>query len=64
MPEPATFIITGLTFLLAGAVKGVIGLGLPSVSLALLTVAIDLPSAMALMLVPSFVTKPPQLGAG
>lgn len=45
------------TFLLAGTVKGVIGLGLPTVSLALLTVAFDLPSAMALLLVPSFVTN-------
>ena len=38
------------TFLLAGTVKGVIGLGLPTVSLAILTVAIDLPNAMALSL--------------
>jgi len=45
------------TFLLAGAVKGVIGLGLPTISLALLTVAVDLPNAMALLLVPSFVTN-------
>ena len=45
------------TFLLAGAVKGVMGLGLPTVSLALLTVAIDLPHAMALLLVPSFVSN-------
>jgi uncharacterized membrane protein YfcA len=45
------------TFLLAGTVKGVIGLGLPTVSLALLTVATDLTSAMALLLVPSFVTN-------
>lgn len=45
------------TFLIAGTVKGVIGLGLPTVSLALLTVAIDLPHAMALLLVPSFVTN-------
>ncbi|MCP4766807.1 MAG: TSUP family transporter [Gammaproteobacteria bacterium] len=45
------------TFLLAGTVKGVIGLGLPTVSLAILTVAIDLPSAMALLLVPSFATN-------
>ena len=37
----------------AGAVKGVIGLGLPTVSLALLTLALDLPTAMALLLVPS-----------
>lgn len=44
-------------FFLAGAVKGVIGLGLPTVSLALLTLALDLPTAMALLLVPSFVTN-------
>ena len=48
--------ITG-TFLVAGTVKGVIGLGLPTVSLALLTVALDLPTAMALLLAPSFVTN-------
>ena len=45
------------TFFIAGTVKGVIGLGLPSISLAFLTVLIDLPSAMALLLVPSFVTN-------
>ena len=45
------------TFFLAGAVKGVIGLGLPTVSLALLTVATDLTSAMALLLAPSFITN-------
>jgi len=50
------FAIVG-TFLIAGTVKGVIGLGLPTVSLALLTIIIDLPSAMALLLVPSFVTN-------
>ncbi|UCG11961.1 MAG: sulfite exporter TauE/SafE family protein [Deltaproteobacteria bacterium] len=57
MLDAATvFAIVG-TFLIAGTCKGVIGLGLPTVSLALLTVAIDLPSAMALLLVPSFVTN-------
>jgi uncharacterized membrane protein YfcA len=45
------------TFLLAGAVKGVTGLGLPTVSLALLTVALDMPTAMALLLIPSVVTN-------
>ena len=44
-------------FLLAGMVKGVIGLGLPTVSLAALTVAVDLPAAVALMVVPSAVTN-------
>jgi len=53
----ATVLIILATFLLAGTVKGVIGLGLPTVSLALLTVAIDLPSAMALLLVPSLLTN-------
>jgi uncharacterized membrane protein YfcA len=57
MFETTTILAIAGTFLLAGAVKGVIGLGLPTVSLALLTVAFDLPSAMALLLVPSFVTN-------
>ncbi len=57
MFDPFTILAVFGTFLIAGAVKGVIGLGLPTVSLALLTVAIDLPSAMALLLVPSFVTN-------
>ena len=57
MFETPILVAIAATFFLAGAVKGVIGLGLPTVSLALLTVAIDLPSAMALLLVPSFVTN-------
>ncbi|MCW5773582.1 MAG: sulfite exporter TauE/SafE family protein [Rhodospirillaceae bacterium] len=52
------------TFFLAGTVKGVIGLGLPTVSLGLLTVAIGLPQAMALLLLPSFVTNLWQALAG
>jgi len=38
-------------------VKGVIGLGLPTVSLALLTATLGLQPAMALMLAPSFTTN-------
>jgi uncharacterized membrane protein YfcA len=45
------------TFLLAGAVKGIIGLGLPTLSLGLLTAVLDLTTAMALLIVPSFVTN-------
>lgn len=52
-----TLLVLGLTFLLAGTVKGVIGLGLPTVSLALLAILFDLTSAMALLLVPSLVTN-------
>jgi hypothetical protein len=50
------FVVSG-AFFIAGAVKGVIGLGLPMVSLGLLTVALDLQTAMALLVVPSFVTN-------
>lgn len=64
MPETMTVLLVGGTFLLAGTVKGVIGLGLPSVSLALLTVAVGLPQAMALLLAPSFVTNLWQAAVG
>lgn len=57
MLDPMIIVTIVFVFVLAGAVKGVIGLGLPSVSLALLTVAIDLPSAMVLLLVPSLTTN-------
>jgi len=53
----STIAVIFITFLLAGAVKGVIGLGLPTVSLGLLTAALDLPTAMALLIVPSFATN-------
>lgn len=52
------------TFLFAGTVKGVIGLGLPAVSLGLLTASFGLEAAMALMLAPSFVTNAWQAVAG
>ena len=57
MIDSQTLLVVAATFLLAGTVKGVIGLGLPSVSLGILTAAIDLPTAMALLLAPSFVTN-------
>ena len=57
MFDPLTLTVIAGTFVLAGAVKGVIGLGLPTVSLAVLTVALDLPTAMALLIVPSLVTN-------
>src|SRR5690606_13714915 len=52
------------TFVLAGLVKGVIGFGLPTVAVALLTLTIGLKDAMALMLVPSLVTNLWQALAG
>ncbi len=64
MPEPQYIVIITLTFLIAGTVKGVIGLGLPTISLTLLTATIGLHPAMALMLVPSFVTNVWQAASG
>lgn len=64
MPDAFTLAAVTATFLLAGSVKGVVGVGLPTVSLALLTIALGLPQAMALMLVPAFVTNIWQAVAG
>lgn len=55
--DPASAALIAAVFLLAGAVKGVVGLGLPTVSLGLLTAAFDLTTAMALMVAPSFATN-------
>ncbi|MFQ5765120.1 MAG: sulfite exporter TauE/SafE family protein [Rhodospirillales bacterium] len=57
MWNPDYVLAVGLTFFAAGFVKGVIGLGLPTVSLALLTATVGLKAAMALLIVPSLVTN-------
>jgi uncharacterized membrane protein YfcA len=48
-------------FVLAGLVKGVVGLGLPTVSMALMALWLPPAEAAALLLVPSFVTNVWQL---
>ena len=53
-----------LTFLLAGFVKGVLGLGLPTVAMGLLGLAMAPAQAAALLVVPSLVTNLWQLFAG
>ena len=55
--QPENLAIIAAIFLLAGAVKGVVGLGLPTVSLGLLTVVFGLKGAMVLMIIPSFTTN-------
>lgn len=52
------------TFLVAGFVKGVIGLGLPTVAVGLLATVMSPAQAAALLIVPSFVTNIWQLLAG
>jgi len=57
-------VVATLTFLLAGFVKGVIGLGLPTVSMGLLSLVMAPAKAASLLIVPSFVTNVWQLAAG
>ncbi len=59
-----TIVIVCATFLFAGWVKGVVGLGLPTIALALLAATVGLKEAIALMLVPSMVTNVWQALAG
>ena len=62
--DPASAALIAAVFLLAGAVKGVVGLGLPTVSLGLLTATFDFTTAMALMVAPSFATNLLQAAVG
>lgn len=64
MWAPETLALVILTFVVAGMVKGVVGLGLPTISMAILTATLGLRDAMALMLVPSLATNIWQAVAG
>lgn len=55
--DPAVVALVCAVLLLAGTVKGVVGLGLPTVTLALLTATLGLDAAIAVMLAPSLVTN-------
>ena len=57
MTNYLTIIIIGITFFLAGGIKGVVGLGLPTISLALLAITFDLVTAIVLTLIPSLITN-------
>ena len=61
---PALTLLVLFTFLLAGAVKGVIGLGLPTIAMGLLGLAMSPAQAAALLIVPSTVTNLWQLAIG
>ena len=56
MFEPLLLLIAA-AFLLAGFVKGVIGLGLPTVSMGLLAVTMPPSQAIAIVIVPAIVTN-------
>jgi uncharacterized protein len=60
----ASLMVGGAAFLLAGFVKGVIGLGLPTVAIGLLGLVMAPTQAAALLVVPSLATNLWQLVAG
>ncbi len=52
-----SYILILLSFVIAGAVKGLIGLGFPTIILAILSLTIGVRDAMAIMLLPCFLTN-------
>ncbi|MBP2315869.1 sulfite exporter TauE/SafE family protein [Azospirillum soli] len=61
---PSLLAVVALAFLLAGFVKGMIGLGLPTVAMGLLGLVLAPAEAASLLIVPSLVTNVWQLAAG
>lgn len=57
MPDLNTLALVAAIFLLAGAVKGVVGVGLPTVAAGLMTAAVGLHEAVQLVIVPAFLTN-------
>jgi len=61
---PATLSLIGLAFMLAGMVKGIIGMGLPTVAMSVLGLLMGTPEAVALLALPTLVTNTWQLLGG
>ena len=57
MSDPSLLLLAVAVFLFAGTVKGLVGLGLPTIGLGALTLASDLHTAMALVLFPSLASN-------
>jgi len=62
--DASTFVLIMLVFLIAGTIKGVVGLGLPPVVLGLLTAMIGIYPAMVMVAMPAFVTNFYQAASG
>ena len=59
-----TFIVVALTFLFGGYVKGVIGVGLPTIAMGLLSLTMPPAQAAALLIAPTLATNIWQAAAG
>lgn len=64
MPDLATLLLVVAAFLGAGWVKGIVGMGLPTVAMGVLGLAMPSVQAAALLVIPSLVTNLWQLVAG
>jgi len=64
MPPPETLLLIAAVFLLAGWVKGVVGMGLPTVAMGALGLVMAPVQAATLLVVPSLVTNVWQFVAG
>ncbi|HEY1541128.1 MAG TPA: sulfite exporter TauE/SafE family protein [Xanthobacteraceae bacterium] len=62
--HPTTLVGLTLIFILAGFVKGTIGMGLPTVAIAFLTLLMSPAEAATILILPSFVTNVWQLAVG
>ena len=59
-----TLLFVGAVFFLAGFVKGVIGLGLPTIAMGLLAITMPPVEAAGLLILPSLLTNAWQMVAG
>lgn len=59
---PESFLLIAVVFVLAGLIKGVVGMGLPTISMALLVLFMAPAQAAALLIIPSLLTNIWQAG--
>ena len=64
MSEPTLAVFIAAVFLLAGGVKGVLGLGLPTVSMGLLSIVMSPAQAAGILVIPALVTNIWQVALG
>ena len=62
--SPSDIIFGLAVFLLAGTVKGLVGLGLPTITIALTSLVLPLPEAIALIALPTVITNVWQAAVG
>ncbi|SBT10325.1 conserved hypothetical protein [Candidatus Propionivibrio aalborgensis] len=61
MPPIDTLLLVSAVFLVAGWVKGVVGMGLPTVAMGALGLAMPPAQATALLVVPSLLIRPAEV---